>query len=311
MTDHDVVIIGAGTAGLSAAIYSARLGMNTVVLESLMPGGQIINAEAIEDYPGINPSISGAELTGIMQEQAMSAGAEIRLSEVTHITEKDNNWLVSTYEEPLYTKSVIIACGSQLKKLNVPGENEFVGSGVSYCATCDGAFFIDQDVCVIGGGDSAIQEAISLTEFARNIHIYCKEQSSHAQEALKIKATTDEKIKFHFETEICEITGNGMVEGISFRKVGADRVQNRRMDGVFIFVGLEPNTSYLEKLVELDRSGHIVTNSSLQTSQNGILAAGDVRSHSVAQLASSSGDGVTAAINAHKYIKSGLWESKS
>ena len=145
--------------------------MNTEVLESLMPGGQIINAETIEDYPGINPSISGAELTAIMQEQAMSAGAEIRLSEVTHITEKNNNWLVSTYEETLYTKSVIIACGSQLKKLNVPGENEFVGSGVSYCATCDGAFFIDQDVCVIGGGDSAIQEAISLTEFARNIHL--------------------------------------------------------------------------------------------------------------------------------------------
>ena len=309
MPDHDVVIIGAGVAGLSAAIFSARLGMDTVVLERLMPGGQIINAEIIEDYPGINPGISGAELTGIMQEQAMAAGADIRLSEVTEITAEKNTLVISTYDGTLSTKTVIIACGSELKKLNVPGEDELVGSGVSYCATCDGAFFMDQDVCVVGGGDSALQEAISLTEFARNIDIYCREQSSHAQEALKTKALSDEKINFHFETEISQITGNGMVEGISYRNMGDDSVHTRRMDGVFIFVGLEPNTTYFRSLVNVDNSGHINTDSLMKTSQKGIFAAGDIRAHSASQLASSSGDGVTAAVSAHRYIKNGLWEN--
>ena len=309
MSDSDVVIIGAGVAGLSAATFSARLGMDTVVLERLMPGGQIINAEFIEDYPGINRGISGAELTGIMQEQAMSAGADIRLSEVTEMTAEENTISISTYDGTLSTKSVIIACGSELKKLNVPGENELTGSGVSYCATCDGAFFMDQDVCVVGGGDSAVQEAISLTEFARNIDIYCKEESSHAQEALKTKALSNKKINFHFGTEISQINGNGMVEEISYRKVSDNSVHIRRMDGVFIFVGLEPNTTYFKSLVDVDNSGHIITDSSMKTSHKGIFAVGDIRAYSASQLASSSGDGVTAAVSTHRYIKNGIWEN--
>ena len=224
------------------------------------------------------------------------------MSEVTGIRKSGQEWIVETYEGEEATKSVIIAGGSTLDKLNVPGENELVGAGVSYCATCDGAFFIDQNVCVVGGGDSALQEAITLTEFASNVDLFCRSSSLQAQQTLQDRITGHEKIQVHLNVEVQEIHGDGMVDGVSLLQTLSGESKRVNIDGVFIFVGLIPNTDYLQNILETDESGHIKTDINLQTSEKGIFAAGDIRANSASQLISSAGDGVTAAVNAKKYI---------
>ncbi len=302
MADYDVIIIGGGTAGFSAGMYSSRLGMKTLLVERLIPGGQIINVERIEDYPGLPDGISGADFSSKLQEQAIASGTEFAMSEVTGIRKSGQEWIVDTYDGEKASKSVIIASGSTLNKLNVPGENELVGAGVSYCATCDGAFFIDQKVCVVGGGDSALQEAITLTEFASNVDLFCRSSSLHAQQTLQDRITDHKKIQVHLNVEVQEIHGDGMVDGISLLQTLSGESTRVNIDGVFIFVGLIPNTEYLQNTLETDESGHIKTDINLQTSEKGVFAAGDIRANSASQLISSAGDGATAAVNAKKYI---------
>jgi len=181
MIEKDLIVIGGGAAGMSSGIFASRLGLNTLILEQLMPGGQVINSENIEDYPGFPEGISGAELAAKMQEQAMANGVNVELSEVTSISPKDNEWLVQTTDGLKSSKTIIIAGGSSLRKLQVKGEEDLVGAGVSYCATCDGAFFIDQNVCVVGGGDSALEEALTLTNFAASVDIFCRDENLHGQ----------------------------------------------------------------------------------------------------------------------------------
>ncbi|HBE99635.1 MAG TPA: thioredoxin-disulfide reductase [Dehalococcoidia bacterium] len=305
MADYDVIIIGGGTAGFSAGMYSSRLGMKTLLVERLIPGGQIINVERIEDYPGLPDGISGADFSSKVQEQAIVSGTEFAMSEVMGIRKSGHEWIVDTYEGEKISKSIIVAGGSTLKKLNVPGENELVGAGVSYCATCDGAFFIDQRVCVVGGGDSALQEAITLTGFASKVDVFCRSSCLHAQQTLQDQITGHEKIQVHLNVEVQEIHGEGMVDGISLLKTLSGESTRVNLDGVFIFVGLTPSTDYLRNLLETDESGHIKTDINLQTSEKGIFAAGDIRANSASQLISSAGDGATAAINAKKYISKG------
>ena len=305
MADYDVIIIGGGTAGFSAGMYSSRLGMKTLLVERLIPGGQIINVERIEDYPGLPDGISGAAFSSKVQEQAIASGTEFAMSEVMGIRKSGHEWIVDTYEGEKISKSIIVAGGSTLKKLNVPGENELVGAGVSYCATCDGAFFIDQRVCVVGGGDSALQEAITLTGFASKVDVFCRSSCLHAQQTLQDQITGHEKIQVHLNVEVQEIHGEGMVDGISLLKTLSGESTRVNLDGVFIFVGLTPSTDYLRNLLETDESGHIKTDINLQTSEKGIFAAGDIRANSASQLISSAGDGATAAINAKKYISKG------
>ena len=305
MADYDVIIIGGGTAGFSAGMYSSRLGMKTLLVERLIPGGQIINVERIEDYPGLPDGISGADFSSKVQEQAIVSGTEFTMSEVMGIRKSGHEWIVDTYEGEKISKSIIVAGGSTLKKLNVPGENELVGAGVSYCATCDGAFFIDQRVCVVGGGDSALQEAITLTGFASKVDVFCRSSCLHAQQTLQDQITGHEKIQVHLNVEVQEIHGEGMVDGISLLKTLSGESTRVNLDGVFIFVGLTPSTDYLRNLLETDESGHIKTDINLQTSEKGIFAAGDIRANSASQLISSAGDGATAAINAKKYISKG------
>ena len=307
MTEKDLVVIGGGAAGLSSGIFASRLGLNTVILEQLMPGGQVINSEHIEDYPGFPEGISGAELTAKMQEQAMSNGVDIELSEVTNVSYEENRWMVQTTAGSKSTNAIIVAGGSSLRKLQVKGEEELVGAGVSYCATCDGAFFIDQNVCVVGGGDSALEEALTLTNFASSIEIFCREKNLHGQKVLVDRANTNEKINIHTNVEITEIHGNEMVDGASLKNLVSGETTRIETDGVFIFVGLEPNSDYLSSVVELDGGGHIKTDSRMRTSSPGILAAGDIRSQSASQLISAAGDGATAAITAFEYIKSSNW----
>jgi len=305
MADYDVIIIGGGTAGFSAGMYSSRLGMKTLLVERLIPGGQIINVERIEDYPGLPDGISGADFSSKVQEQAIASGTEFAMSEVMGLRKSGHEWIVDTYEGEKISKSIIVAGGSTLKKLNVPGENELVGAGVSYCATCDGAFFIDQRVCVVGGGDSALQEAITLTGFASKVDVFCRSSSLHAQQTLQDRITGHEKILVHLNDEVQEIYGDGVVEGISLLKTLSGEFIRVNLDGVFIFVGLTPSTDYLRNLLETDESGHIKTDINLQTSEKGIFAAGDIRANSASQLISSAGDGATAAVNAKKYISKG------
>ncbi len=305
MADYDVIIIGGGTAGFSAGMYSSRLGMKTLLVERLIPGGQIINVERIEDYPGLPDGISGADFSSKVQEQAIASGTEFAMSEVMGLRKSGHVWIVDTYEGEKISKSIIVAGGSTLKKLNVPGENELVGAGVSYCATCDGAFFIDQRVCVVGGGDSALQEAITLTGFASKVDVFCRSSSLHAQQTLQDRITGHEKILVHLNVEVQEIYGDGVVEGISLLKTLSGEFIRVNLDGVFIFVGLTPSTDYLRNLLETDESGHIKTDINLQTSEKGIFAAGDIRANSASQLISSAGDGATAAVNAKKYISKG------
>ena len=305
MADYDVIIIGGGTAGFSAGMYSSRLGMKTLLVERLIPGGQIINVERIEDYPGLPDGISGADFSSKVQEQAIVSGTEFAMSEVMGIRKSGHEWIVDTYEGEKISKSIIVAGGSTLKKLNVPGENELVGAGVSYCATCDGAFFIDQRVCVVGGGDSALQEAITLTGFASKVDVFCRSSCLHAQQTLQDQITGHEKIQVHLNVEVQEIHGEGMVDGISLLKTLSGESTRVNLDGVFIFVGLTPSTDYFRNLLETDESGHIKTDINLQTSEKGIFAAGDIRANSASQLISSAGDGATAAINAKKYISKG------
>ena len=305
MADYDVIIIGGGTAGFSAGMYSSRLGMKTLLVERLIPGGQIINVERIEDYPGLPDGISGADFSSKVQEQAIVSGTEFAMSEVMGIRKSGHEWIVDTYEGEKISKSIIVAGGSTLKKLNVPGENELVGAGVSYCATCDGAFFIDQRVCVVGGGDSALQEAITLTRFASTVDVFCRSSCLHAQQTLQDQITGHEKIQVHLNVEVQEIHGEGVVDGISLLKTLSGESTRVNLDGVFIFVGLTPSTDYLRNLLETDESGHIKTDINLQTSEKGIFAAGDIRANSASQLISSAGDGATAAINAKKYISKG------
>ncbi|HIA75635.1 MAG TPA: thioredoxin-disulfide reductase, partial [Dehalococcoidia bacterium] len=292
-------------AGFSAGMYSSRLGMKTLLVERLIPGGQIINVERIEDYPGLPDGISGADFSSKVQEQAIASGTEFAMSEVMGLRKSGHVWIVDTYEGEKISKSIIVAGGSTLKKLNVPGENELVGAGVSYCATCDGAFFIDQRVCVVGGGDSALQEAITLTGFASKVDVFCRSSSLHAQQTLQDRITGHEKILVHLNVEVQEIYGDGVVEGISLLKTLSGEFIRVNLDGVFIFVGLTPSTDYLRNLLETDESGHIKTDINLQTSEKGIFAAGDIRANSASQLISSAGDGATAAVNAKKYISKG------
>ena len=304
MDEYDVIVIGGGTAGFSAGMYSSRLGLKTLLLERLIPGGQIINVEKIEDYPGFPEGISGADFSSKLQDQAIRSGTEFAMSEVSGIRKLDNRWAVETYEGEKTAKSIILAGGSTLNRLGVPGENELVGAGVSYCATCDGAFFIDQKVAVIGGGDSALQEAITLTEFASKVEIFCKSETLRGQQILQNLVSNNEKIKVHLNVEVNEIHGDGMVEGISLIDLLSGESTRVHMDGVFIFVGLTPNSDFIKGLVDTDKEGHIQTDINLETSEKGIFAAGDIRANSASQLISSAGDGVTAAVNVKKYLTS-------
>lgn len=302
-----LLIIGGGAAGLTSAIFASRMGLDTILFERLMPGGQVINAEKIEDYPGVPESISGAELVGNMQMQAMSYGTDIVLEEVISLSKPSDLVNLETTEKTYMANAVIIAGGSTLRRLNVPGEDKFVGHGVSYCATCDGAFFLDQDICVVGGGDSALEEAITLTEFASSVTILCKNQDLHGQQILQDRVSANDKINICYNVNVEEIKGDREVNTLLIKDELSGNTSEKKTGGVFIFVGLDPNTTYLGDFLNTDTGGHIETDSLMKTEIPGILAAGDIRSNSASQLVSAAGDGATAATSAYHFIQSGKW----
>ena len=304
---YDAVIVGGGIAGLSAAIHAGRSGLRCLLVERMMPGGQIFNTTHIENLPGIPEPVSGVELSERLHDQAAQAGVEIVLSEVTGLEPDGPYWLVRKYDGDVHTRTVIIAAGSSFKKLGLDREDELYGSGISNCASCDGPLFTDQVVGVVGGGDSALDEALALTEFAAKVILFHRAAELDGQVVLQQRVETAPKIEVRPKIEVTALLGDDMLEAVSTRHTESGETSHVDLAGLFVFIGLEPNTNFLDGIVPLDTAGHIKTDIWMRTPTRGIFAVGDIRQNSAALLASSAGDGATAAIAAKRYIDTGHW----
>ncbi len=300
---YDLIIIGGGPAGLTAYLYAARARLKTLLLEKLSPGGQVLTIDFIENYPGFPDGIRGWELIEKFVAQVEKLGLERLNAEVISLTLADN-WKVITLVngQSLKTKAVIVATGASPRRLGIPGEQELVGKGVSYCATCDGPFFTDQVVAVVGGGNTAVQEAIFLTKFAKKVYLIHRRDQLRAQKILQERALANEKIEFIWNTVVREVIGKDYVEAVRLFNRVTEEERLLPVDGLFIFVGLTPQTSFLEGLLELDERGFIVTDAEMRTNVPGIFAAGDVRSKACRQIITAAGDGAVAAYMAEHYI---------
>ena len=299
---YDVVIIGGGPAGLTAGLYASRAKLNSLLIEKGLVGGQIANAERVENYPGFPEGINGFELGQLMHQQATKYGLKTLLAEVTGIELQEGQKVIRTTEGDFMAKAVIIAGGSERHKLGVPGEEEFTGKGVSYCATCDGAFFREQPVAVVGGGDAAITEALHLAKFASRVTVIHRRDQLRASHILQEKAFSQPKIEFRWNSIVERIEGKDLVKRIKLRQVKTGEESALEVAGIFISVGLKPNTDYLKGILPLDVTGHIITDEKMETKISGIFAAGDIRHNSVRQVITAAGDGATAAIYAEKFI---------
>ncbi len=300
--DYDLVILGGGPAGLSAGIYSSRARLKTLILEKQTPGGQVLITEKVENYPGYF-SVAGYELVDKMVEQVRNFQCEIRMGEVKEIVPLEKGFKLKTADGEITSKSVVIATGRQPRRLNIDGEIRLIGRGVSYCATCDGAFFRDKKVVVVGGGDSAVEEAIFLTKYASEVTIVHRRDELRAAKYLQERAFNNEKIKFLYSHIPLKIVGENFVEGILLKNLKNDKEFLFEVDGVFIFIGSIPNTSFVSNLLKLGSSGGIITDEKMETSVKGIFAAGDVREKFLYQIATAVGEGAVAAVAAEKYIE--------
>jgi thioredoxin reductase (NADPH) len=302
MKKYDIIIIGGGPAGLSAGIYSSRARLTTLLMEKGVVGGQIINAELVENYPGFADGISGIDLTETMHRQATKFGMETLAAEVTAVEVAGSQKIVRTSGGDFTAGAIIIAGGSERQKLGVPGEDKYTGKGVSYCATCDGAFFRNKVVVVVGGGNAAVTEALELTKFASKVTVIHRRNELRATKIVQEKAFANPKIEFLWDSAVEEITGDTFVRKITVANLKTGKKSLLEVNGVFVNVGSQPATGYLKGLLTLDAVGAIVANDRLETSVPGIFAAGDIRSGSIRQVIGAAGDGATAAINAGKII---------
>jgi len=305
---YDVIIIGGGPSGLSAGIYSSRARLKTLLIEKAGCGGQIAITDHLENYPGFEEGINGFELAVKMEKQARTFGCEITYGEVTSIEtlNKIKKIILSDNKEFL-TKTIIIASGANFKKLNVPGEQEFIGKGVSYCATCDGPFFRNKEIAVIGGGDSALQEALYLTKFVTKVNLIHRRDSFRAAKILQEKVFNEPKINIIYDTVVEEILGTSTLEQIKLKNVKTSNITPLSVNGVFVFVGWLPNTSFLKQTeIKLNETGYILTDDNMKTSIEGIFACGDVRYKILRQVVTAAGDGATAAISAQHYLENNL-----
>lgn len=300
--EYEVVIIGGGPAGLTAGLYTSRARLDSLLIEKGLVGGQILNAEKVDNYPGFPEGISGLELGELMHQQATKYGLKTILAEATGIEPQPKQIMVKTTEGNFIAKAVIIASGSERRKLGIPGEEEFTGKGVSYCATCDAAFFRDLPVAVVGGGNAAITEALHLTKFAVKVTVIHRRHQLRASRILQEKAFSEPKIEFLWDTVAEEIEGENSVRRIKLRQVKTGKKSSLEIAGVFISVGLKPNTDYLKGVLPLDDGGYIITNDTMETEIPGIFAAGDIRRNSARQAITAAGDGATAAFYAQKFL---------
>jgi thioredoxin reductase (NADPH) len=300
--EYDVIILGGGPAGLSAGIYTSRSRLNSLLIERGMAGGQIADAELVENYPGFAEGVSGAELGQLMQQQATKYGLKTVNAEVTGLEVKGNKKVVKTTKGDFTTKAVIIATGSERLKLGIPGEGELTGRGVSYCATCDAPFFKGKPVAVVGGGDAAITEALHLAKFASKVAVIHRRDQLRATRILEERARAEAKIELLWDTVVEKIEGGDVVKQLKLRQVKTDKKSSLDVAGVFISIGFKPNTVYLKDVLPLNKDGSIITNERMETKVPGIFAAGDLRQHSPRQAITAAGDGATAAIFAERFL---------
>lgn len=299
---YDVIIIGGGPAGLTAGIYTSRSRLDSLLAEKGLFGGQITNAERVENFPGFPDGVSGIDLGQQMRDQAARFGLETILTEVTGLELQGDLKAVKTTDGDFTARAVILASGSERQKLGVPGEEEFTGKGVSYCATCDAAFFRDQPVAVAGGGNAAITEALHLAKLTSKVTVIHRRDQLRATKILQEKAFAEPKIDFAWDSVVERIEGKDFVQGLRLRNVKADQHSDLEVAGLFISIGFRPDTDYLKGLLTLDGIGHIITNEKMETGLAGIFAAGDIRQNSGRQAITAAGDGATAAIYAEKYL---------
>ncbi len=299
---YDVVIIGGGPAGLTAGIYTGRAELKTVIIEKGLPGGQIAQTEEVENYPGFPEGISGPELAQRMAEQAQKFGAEIVMDEVQGLERTEDGFLVRGFERTYRAKAVIVASGANPRRLGVPGEDKFYGRGVSTCATCDGFFYKGKRVVVVGGGDAAVEEGIFLTKFAEKVTIIHRRDELRANKAAQARAFNNPKIDFLWSHVVTEILGEDQVTGVKVKNLKTGEEYVYETDGVFIFIGHEPNTAYLKGVLELRPDGYIKVTDEVYTSVPGIFAAGDVADPIYRQLTTSVGAGTRAAMVAERYL---------
>ena len=298
---YDTIIIGAGPAGMTAALYAARSNLKVALIEGGLPGGQMNNTSDIENYPGY-ANISGPELAEKMFEPLENLGVEHLYGLVENIEDHGDVKKVITDDEEFETRTVIVATGSKHRLLGVPGEEELNSRGVSYCAVCDGAFFRDQDLLVVGGGDSAVEEAIFLTQFAKTVTIVHRRDELRAQKVLQDRAFANEKINFIWDSVVKEIKGENRVESVVIENVKTNQVTEHAFGGVFIYVGLDPVSDFTKDLQIQDESGWIVTDDHMKTRVAGVFAVGDVRQKDLRQVTTAVGDGAIAGQEAYKYI---------
>ncbi len=303
MNQYELIIIGGGPAGLTAAIYAGRACLKTVLIEKYYPGGQVTYAAHIENYPGFSEPITGPELCERMRLQAERFGVETVLSEVTGAELKGQIKKVKTSEAEFTAPAIILASGLEKRRLNVPGESEFNGRGVSYCAVCDGAFFTDKKMAVVGGGDTAVEDAVFLTRYASELHIIHRRNEFRAAKMLQERLFKNPKINIIWDTVVTSIRGGEMVEKLDLKNLKTGQTDELPIDVVFVLIGQDPDTAFVNGQLELDSENYIITDEEMRTNIPGVFAAGDVRKKTFKQVVTACADGAIAANSAEKYLE--------
>ena len=299
---HDVIIIGAGPAGYTAGIYCARARHDTLLISGILPGGQLMNTTDVENYPGFSDGIMGPDLMTVMRKQTEKMGTKIIDDEVISVDFKNKPLKVKTASEEFEARTVIVCTGANPRKIGLDGEQTFAGKGVSYCATCDGAFFRDQELIVVGGGDSAMEEAIFLTKFASLVHIVHRKDEFRASKIMQERALSNKKIKVHFNSTVKEIHGDQKFQQVILNNTKTSEDKILKAGGLFIAIGHEPNSTIFQDQIELDGNGYIIIKNNTETSVSGVFCAGDVHDHRYRQAVTAAGFGCMAAIDVDKYL---------
>jgi thioredoxin reductase (NADPH) len=307
--EYEVVIVGGGVAGLTAGLTSARAGRKTRVLTGSALGGLLLSIERIDGYPGFPDGVPGYDLCPIIQEQAVAAGAECAATEATALHSNEGQWRLTTGEGEVRARAVVVATGTTLKALGVPGEDRLRGKGVSHCASCDAPLLRGRVVGVVGGGDSALQEALTLAQHAARVVILHRGLAFSAQAAYRERVRQNSKIEVRFGTIVEDVIGNGGLTGVLTRTVGEGKADDLELAGLFVYVGLAPATRWLDGMLALDASGRVSVDDAMRSTVPGLFAAGTVRSGSPGRAASAAGDGATAAVAADRYMRDGTWRA--
>jgi len=304
---YDIIIIGCGPAGLTAGLYASRARLKTLLVESFSIPSEAVLTDKIENYPGFPQGISGFELIENFKNQAKYFGSEFTAGNVekieAHASDGIKIWKVTVENKTYNSLSIVIATGASPQKLNVPGEEQFKGKGVSYCATCDGALFKDKNIVVVGGGDTAIEESLFLTKFGKKVTIIHRRDRLRAVKILQERVFSNEKIEFIWNSQVLEISGNQKVDAVKLKDVKTQEENKLICDGVFIFIGFIPNTNIFKNIIELDGKGYVIADADMKTSEEGIFACGDCRQKLLRQVVTACGDGATAAFSAQQYVE--------